>query len=179
MMITSQAQALELLDDEREVVTTREAAIRYLAKEPTSEVIAHLVQALQDDDFSIRWEAANAIAQQGEAGMLAVLQVLTDAKRVGDPRLRECAYHILHLNADLIPVPIIELLEALHGGPAADIASLIEADRVLRRWKKYRSAQALTTIKPEATRAVPLTLLNPREVLAQLTGRLSRLARRC
>ena len=32
MLITSHAQAIELLDDVREPVTTREAAIRYLAK---------------------------------------------------------------------------------------------------------------------------------------------------
>ena len=178
MLITSHAQAIELLDDVREPVTTREAAIRYLAKEPTSAVIARLVQALQDDDFSVRWEAANAVAQQGEAGMLAMLHALTDAARVGDPRLRDCAYHILHLNAGLIPVPITELLEALHRGPAADIASLVEADRVLRQWKKYRSAQALTMNKPGVRGAVQLNLLNPREGLAQLTGRLSRLAKR-
>ena len=178
MMITSSAQAMEILDDVREEVTFREAAIRYLAKEPTPVVTARLVQALQDDDFSVRWEAANAVAQQGNVGVLEVLQALTDSTRASDPRLRECAYHILHLNTGLIPVSITELLDALHGGPAADIATLVEVDRVLRQWKKYRSTQASTSIKPGTTGAVQLSFLKSREGLAQLTGRLGRLAKR-
>ncbi len=176
MMITSPAQAMEILDDDRGGVTAREAAIRYLSRYPAPAVIAHLVQALLDDDFGIRWEAATVLAQQGETASLQVLRALTDPKRVGDPRLRESAYHVLHNNPGSVPVPITELLDALRG-PAADIASLVEANRLLRQIEKQRAARDQTLPPPFPSR--PRTLnVNPRYGSAQLTGRLSRLVRR-
>ena len=162
MMITSQAQALDLLDDGRERAALREAAIRYLKAYPTSTVIARLVQALQDDDVGVRWEASTVLAQLGEIALPEVLRALTDPKRVGDPRLRDSAYHILHSNQAVVPVRIIDLLEALRG-PAADIASLVEANRVLRELRQQQSVKSPVPVKPEATG------------LAQLTGRLTRL----
>ena len=176
MKITSSAQAIDILDDEREVAAIREAAIRYLAKYPTSEMIARLVQALQDDDYGVRWEAATVLAQLGETALLEVLKALTDPRCVGDPRLRECAYHILHNNPTSMPVPIAELLDALRG-PAADIASLVEADRVLRMFEKYRSARAQASVKPSMMGIARTSLFTPGYGPAQLTGRLSRLGR--
>jgi hypothetical protein len=175
MMITSQTQAMELLDDVRENATLREAAIRYLARDPAPAVIARLVQALQDDEFSVRWEAATAVAQQGEAGVLEVLKALTDGERVGDPRLRECAYHILHNNTASVPMPIAELLVALHGGPAADITSLVEASHALRAYEKYRAVKEQAAIKSLVTGTTRLSSLSPKYGPAQLTGRLGRL----
>jgi HEAT repeat protein len=175
MMITSSKQAMEILDDVREEAALREAAIRYLAKTPTPAVIARLVQAMQDDDFSVRWEAASVFAQLGETAVLEVLKALTGSARVGDPRLRECAYHILHSNAASVPVPITDLLEALRGGPAADIASLVEADRVLRALEKYRSLKARDAGKPGETGATQTNILSLKYGPARLTGRLSRL----
>jgi HEAT repeats len=175
MEISSSIQAMEILDDVREDAAIREAAIRYLAEDPTPTVIARLVQTLQDDDFSVRWEAARVLALQGEAAVLEVLRALTDPERVGDPRLREGAFHILHNNTVSVPVPMAELLEALHEGPAADITSLVEADRVLRQFEKYRLAKAQTTGKPGAAGAAQPGIFSPQDGFAQLTGHLSRL----
>ena len=174
MMITSAAQAMGVLDDDRERAAVREAAVRYLAAHPTPAVIARLVQALQDDDVGVRWEAATVVAQLGEPALLEVLKALTDPKRVDDPHLRESAYHILHINQAAIPVPIADLLDALRG-PVADIASLVEADRVLRAWAKYRSAKARAAGRPGTTSAAQPNLLSPQYGAARLTGRLGRL----
>jgi HEAT repeat protein len=174
MMITSPAQALAALDDNREHADVREMAVRYLADYPTPAVLARLSQALQDDDVGVRWEAATVLTQQGEPGLLEVLKALTDPKRVGDPRLREGAYHILHSSQATAPVPIAELLDALRG-PAADIASLVEADRVLRTLEKQRSVKAQAAAKSDATDTTPTNNLSPKYGPAQLTGRLGRL----
>ncbi len=178
MVITSSAQALEILDDVRADTFRREAAIRYLGMNLTPPALKRLVQALQDDDFSVRWEAASVLGQQGESAVLAVLKALTDPQSVGDPRMRECAYHILHSNFTALPVPMNDLLQALHGGPAADIASLIEAHRVLRAFEKYRLARAQAKRRSDAiTEATQLHILSQRDGLAQLTGRLGRLGK--
>jgi HEAT repeat protein len=65
MVITSATQALELLDNNREESSSREAAIRYLRNNSSPAVIVPLVQALQDDDFGVRWVAAGAVLQAG------------------------------------------------------------------------------------------------------------------
>jgi HEAT repeats len=175
MVISSSVQAMEILDDVREDAAVREAAIRYLAEDPTPVVIARLVQALQDDEFSVRWEAATAVAQLGEAGMLEVLKALTDGNRVGDPRLRECAYHILHTNTATVPMPIAELLVALHEGPAADITSLVEASRALRAYEKYRAVKQPSATESPVTGTTRPGSSSPKYGPAQLTGQLSRL----
>ncbi len=177
MLISSSVQAMKILDDVRGDAAIREAAIRYLVKDPTPRVIARLVQALQDDDFSVRWEAARVLALQGETAVLEVLKALIDPERVGDPRLRECAYHILHNNTVSVPVSMAELLEALHSGPAADITSLVEADRVLRQFEKYRSARSKMMNRPGTTGGAQPGIFSPRDGLAQLTGHLGRLAK--
>ncbi len=174
MIITSAAQALAVLDDHREAAKGREAAVRYLADHLTPTVITRLVQALQDDDVGVRWEAATVLAHQGEPTLLEVLNALTDPNRVGDPRLRESAYHILHINQAAMPVSIADLLDALKG-QVADIASLVEADRVLRAWEKDRAVKARTAGKPGTTGAMQMGLLTPQYGPARLTGRLSRL----
>ena len=74
MVIMSSSQALAILDDYREAAGVREAAIRYLADRATPAVIARLVRALQDDDFGVRWEAANRLAQLGEPALLEALK---------------------------------------------------------------------------------------------------------
>jgi hypothetical protein len=175
MAIESVSQAIALLDDVRENAIVREAAIRYLARNSTPAVMTRLVQALQDDEFSVRWEAATAVAQQGEAGVLEVLKALTHAEQVGDPRLRECAYHILHSNTASVPVPIADLLVALHGGSAADIASLVEASRVLSAYETYRTVREQPAIESPVTGTTCPSSSRPKYAPAQLTGRLGRL----
>jgi HEAT repeat protein len=175
-MITSSTQAMEILDDVRADVTHREAAIRYLANEPTPAVIARLVQALQDDEVGVRWEAATVLAQYGTPALLEVLKALTDPKRVGDPRLRDSAYHILHLNQAAVPVSITDLLDALKG-QAADIASLVEANHVLRTWEKYQLAEARAARRAGTNDATKVNIPGPKYAPARLTGDLGRLAK--
>lgn len=174
MVITSTTQALELLDNNREGPAHREAAIHYLQDNPSAAAIERLVQALQDDDVGVRWEAAVALAQLGEVVLPEVLKALTDPKRVGDPRLRESAYYILHNLQASVPVPIAELLDALRG-PAPDIASLVEADRILLAFEKYRSVKARAAGEPRATGTARTSIFSPKYGPAQLTGRISRL----
>jgi HEAT repeat protein len=134
--IYSVEQAMEILSDPLEDQLLREQAIRYLSYHPSEEVINKLVWTLQDDEFGIRWEAAVTLAQLGERALPELLKALTDPDRVGDPRLREGAYHILHYNRDpFYGVNIARLLQALKG-PAADIASMKEAGRILAQIKK-------------------------------------------
>jgi len=133
MFITSEAQALEILDDTGQDMLQREAAARYLANHPSQEIVGRLVQALQDSDFGVRWEAAVALSQLGNPALIEMLKALTDPKRVGDSRLRRGIYHALHYNQSLhLPVSMARLMEALKG-PAADIASMEEASRLLQQ----------------------------------------------
>jgi len=133
--ISSVEQAVEILSDQLEDQLLREQAIRFLSYHPSEEVINKLVWTLQDDEFGIRWEAAVTLAQLGEKALPELLKALTDPDRVGDPRLREGAYHILHHNRDpFYGVNISRLLQALKG-PAADIASMKEAGRIMAQIK--------------------------------------------
>jgi HEAT repeat protein len=131
MNILSSEQALSILDARQSLVGEREAAARFLRKNPDPRAVPRLVQALQDEDFGVRWAASEALGQLGVPALEAVLRALADPDRVGDPRLRESAYHMLHLNPDW-PVPVKALMACLKG-PAPDLASLEEAARLLQR----------------------------------------------
>ncbi len=134
--ITSVDRALEMLDDPHENQMLREKAIRYLSHQPSDEIIKRLVWALQDDEFGIRWEAATILAQLGKKALPELLKALTNPDRVGDPRLREGVYHALQHNRDpFYAINITQLLQALKG-PAADIASMEEAGRILAQIEK-------------------------------------------
>jgi HEAT repeat protein len=131
MNIISSEQALSILDNRQNLVAEREAAARFLRKNPDPRAVGRLGVALQDEDFGVRWAASEALSQLGVAALEEVLRALADPDRVGDPRLRESAYHMLHLNQDW-PVPVKTLMASLKG-PAADLASLEEAARLLQR----------------------------------------------
>ena len=134
--IYSVEQAIEILSDPLEDQLFREQAIRYLSYHPSEKVINKLVWSLQDDEFGIRWEAAIILAQLGEKALPVLLKALTDPEKVGDPRLREGAYHVLHYNRDpSYAINITQLMHALKG-PAADIASMREAGRILAQIEK-------------------------------------------
>jgi HEAT repeat protein len=174
MVITSPAQALEVLENNREEPADREAAVRYLKGNPTPAMIGRLVQALQDDEVGVRWEATVALAQLGETALPSVLMALADPKRVDDPRLREGAYHILHNGHGAASIDVTDLLDALRG-LAPDIAALVEANRLLRQIEKQRTVQAPATQRINSS-STPQTLnFNPKYGPARLTGRLGRL----
>ena len=132
MAIESVGQALQVLDQPWAPLAEREAAARYLKKNPDPAAVPRLVRALQDADFGVRWAASEALAQLGAPALEAVLQALADPDRIGDPRLRESAYHMLHLGCQW-PVPVAGLMAGLKGA-APDLAALEEAARLLQAW---------------------------------------------
>jgi HEAT repeat protein len=133
MDFTSEAQAIEVLNNRDEPQTHREKAIRYLADLGSESAVDRLVWALQDDDFGARWEAAVSLSHLGDKALPVLLSALTDPERVADPRLREGAYHILHYTRDQhYVVPTTRLMQALKS-PAADIATMVEAGRLQRK----------------------------------------------
>lgn len=136
MVITSENDAIDILDRENLSSLEREDAVRYLAYQPSERAIGRLVKALQDHDFGVRWEAAASLAKLGDRGLHEMLKALVDPERVGDPRLREGAYHMLHYNrSNKLPVPTKELMLALKG-PAPDISTMEEAGKLLHLIEK-------------------------------------------
>jgi HEAT repeat protein len=135
MHVTTETQALKILDDPLQEPLEREAAARFLKTHPTQKVIRRLVQALQDDDFGVRWDAAEALAHLGEPALPELLKALTEPQRIGDSRLREGAYHTLHhMQTEYLPVSVHKLMETLKG-PASDIAAFEEAHHLLEQFK--------------------------------------------
>jgi HEAT repeat protein len=130
MRMIPESELLQILDSNLKESREREKAIRDLAEMPNERVILRLVEALQDDDFGVRWEASVALSKLGNAALPSLLKALMDPKRVGDPRLRRGAYRVLKsMRISSHPGSIERLMEALHG-PAADIVSMEEAYRV-------------------------------------------------
>jgi len=137
-MFSSESQAVKILDDQDRSYREREAAVKYLADLASPSAIRRLVVALQDDNISVRWEAAVSIANLGDTALPEVLKALTDPHRVGDPRLRQGVYHILHTNASLhLPQAAGDLMRALKG-PGADIATMEAAGRLLHQIEAHR-----------------------------------------
>jgi HEAT repeat protein len=133
MEFHNEDEAIAVLNNGQTYYVNREDAIRYLAYRPSPRAIKELVCALQDDDFGVRWEAAASLAILGDRALPELLKALTDPDRVGDPRVREGAYHILHYNrTPHLPVPTAKLMEALKG-PAPDITSMEVADNLLKQ----------------------------------------------
>lgn len=134
--ISSIERAMEILDDPLEDQMLWEQAIRYISHQPSEKVIKRLVWALQDDEFGIRWEASTTLARLGKKALPELLKALTDPDRVGDPRLREGAYRVLHSNLDpFYAIDITQLLQVLRG-PAADIATMEAAGKILAQIEK-------------------------------------------
>ena len=133
MEIESEARAYRLLDDVHQAPSVREAAVRYLAKHASPNAIQHMTLALNDDDFGVHWEAAASLAELGMAALPSVLTALTKPDLAASPRMREGAYHVLHYNsAPEIRNYAARLMEALKGS-AADITTLVEANRWLEQ----------------------------------------------
>jgi hypothetical protein len=139
-VITSEDEAIELLDNTNLNSLEREDAIRYLTYQASDQAIQRLVEALQDDDFGVRWEAAASLAKLGDRGLNEILRALVDPDRVGDPRLREGAYHMLHYNrTSKFPVPTKNLMLAIKG-PAPDITTMEEAGKLLQIFEQREEA---------------------------------------
>ncbi len=141
MQIASENQALDILHDVTRSSELRVKAARYLGGNHAARIIQNLVQALQDDDFGVRWEAAEALAKCGPVALPEMLKALTDPKRVSDPRVRRSIYHVLHeIDDPELQRQTAGLMEALRG-PAAAIAAMMAAGALLLKRQKEKTAQ--------------------------------------
>lgn len=131
-------QALRALENYSLAPAVREQAAEYLSRLDEQDEIRQLVDALQNDAFGIRWEAAKMLAHIGRRAVPAVLEALIDPLKVGDLRLRHGAYQVLHENSDYgIRAEASKLLGALHG-PSPDLDAMHAANEL---WIKLRLGQ--------------------------------------
>ncbi len=151
MTFTSEAQALDILRDVSRAPELRAKAARYLGQYPTTpRGIQSLVTALQDDDFGVQWEAAEALAKCAPLALPEMLKALTDPKRAGDPRVRRGISHALHESRDPeLKALTADLVEALRE-PAAIIGAMVAAGTLLLKWQKEKAAQVRRTMSRPA-----------------------------
>ncbi len=147
MTITSETQALDILKDTSFAPELRAKAARYLGQYPTTpRGMQNLVVALQDDDFGVQWEAAEALANCGPAALPEMLKALTDPKRVGDPRVRRGISHALHESRDpQLRAVTADLVEALRE-PTATVAVMMAAGMLLLKRQKEQAQPVQSTI---------------------------------
>jgi HEAT repeat protein len=139
MSYTTIDQAIEVLNDSSKDYREREDAVHFLCEHPSQQAIDHLVRALQDNDFGVRWEAAVSLARLGDDALPELLTALVDPHRVSDPWLREGAYHVLHYNqGSRLSLPVGDLMKALKGSAAA-ITTMEEASHLLILLEKQRA----------------------------------------
>jgi HEAT repeat protein len=132
-MIKSPEEAIAILKNTRLSELEREDAIRYLQEYPSPEGMQALVAALQDDDSGVRWKAAAALAEMGEAGMPALLKALCQPTE--DELLRQGARHVLHYNTSpRVRQQAQELMLALQG-PGSSVSTMEAAYRLLALWQ--------------------------------------------
>lgn len=128
-MVQTDTEAIKILDNTELSALKREEAVYRLGRHPDERAIKRLVQALEDNDFGVRWAAAVALSELGRKALLPLLQALT--QRADDPWLREGVYHVLHYNSDpRVRDETHELRQALKG-PAANIASAETAFKLM------------------------------------------------
>lgn len=126
-------EALKAMDD-RSHPELQKVAREYLMNLEDPEDIRRLVAELQNDNFSIRWEAAHVLSMMGEKAFPALLQALMDPKLVGMISVRNGISHILHANADPHIRILAEPLLAALKGPAPDIRAMVEAHHLFQKY---------------------------------------------
>jgi hypothetical protein len=90
--VPSLIEALKQKNDD-----VRREVVRGLSEIGGAEVAPALIKTLEDEEFDIRWLAAEAIIQLGVNGLRPLLQALIDH---GDsPLLLEGAHHVIHYMA--------------------------------------------------------------------------------
>lgn len=128
-MPESVAHAIEIIHDTSINEVEREDAIHYLARHLDPEVIGQLTQVLDDDDFGVRWAAAQALTFAGAEALVPILRLLI--AKGGSPEVREAAQHALRNNIDpQVRQQAKPVLEALRG-PGADMATPMAAYELL------------------------------------------------
>lgn len=130
-MINSAAEAIAALKDVNLPEAERERGIHFLRDNPSPEGIEALVAVLNDDDFGVRWAASSALAVQGDAVLKPLLRMLLTS--AGDPQIRDVAGRVLRDNASPDVRSDTSDLQKAMKGPEADIATMMEASRLLRQ----------------------------------------------
>ena len=128
--ITSLEQAIEILKDGSRKELERVTAVSYLVEAGTPEAIDALISVLSDDDYGVRWAAAEGLAKLGAKAAPAVLRAILSPD--ADDRLREAAHHIFKQNSDLLirseAKPLVRALETSTG-----VDDLTEAGKLLKK----------------------------------------------
>lgn len=135
-MITTQpltkAEALHSLEDPTEDVYIREEAVRELASHPTEVEITRLVQALDDRQFGVRWEAAVQLAGLGDVALPPLLRTLVNQH--GSTWLRQGAHHVCYYSSSDRVRNETQVLQKALRGPAAEVATADAAVKLIQRW---------------------------------------------
>lgn len=125
-------EALTALENPLSNPQVHREATQYLAALDDCEEAKGLVESLESNDFGVRWEAANLLAELGVKSVSAVLKALMDPGRVADAQMREGVVHMIHVMQDHDLKHKLEPLVECLKGPAADISTMWQAYRILQ-----------------------------------------------
>ncbi|MBI5032141.1 MAG: HEAT repeat domain-containing protein [Chloroflexi bacterium] len=137
MKIKSKTEALEILSNAKCDPWDRETAARYLLQYPSPEVMECLINTLRDEDFGVRYVAAQVLIDMRDLALPDLLRTLTDAHHASDTQLRETIRHILMRNRSVLQIRVDALLDALKG-PVPGLAAMEEASKLLRQLGEAR-----------------------------------------
>ncbi|MCB0065274.1 MAG: HEAT repeat domain-containing protein [Caldilineaceae bacterium] len=126
-----EAEALALLNDPLRSPYEREQGLHALAADPTPAHIERLLEALEDNQFGIRWTAAAALAEMGERALVPLLQLLI--RQHDSVWLREGAYHICYYSSSPKVTAQTQALRKALRGPAAEVVTTDEAVKLLQQ----------------------------------------------
>ena len=122
-------EALAVLDDATRPAMEREQAAHKLAETPAPEVVGRLVAALEDEESGVRWAAAAALIDCGEAALVPLLNALV--AQADSTWLREGAHHVFSSTRSLkVQQVTADVVKALKG-PASSVATTEAAVRAL------------------------------------------------
>jgi HEAT repeat protein len=114
----------------------RREATKALAEIGDSEAAPALVKALEDEEFDIRWTAAEGLTGMNVKGLRALFLALEE--KPDSSLLREGAHHVLHYLARgelrKYLVPVLVALE----GPAPIAQTLVTAYRAMEDMQKAK-----------------------------------------
>lgn len=125
-----ETEALLLLNDPLLSPYEREKGLQALAEEPTPAHIERLLEALEDNQFGIRWSAAALLAEMGDKALVPLLQLLI--RQHDSVWLREGAYHICYYSSSATVTEQTRALRKALRGPAAEVATTDEAVKLLQ-----------------------------------------------
>lgn len=104
-------------------------AAKTLATIADASAAADLVGALEDEDGSVRWLAAEGLSRLGHAGLVPLLHALIEHS--GSAWLRDGARHVLRASLNDADAPALVPVLAAIAGPVPEIAVMPAASRAL------------------------------------------------